>query len=172
MGAHRARQTSTVGKVAGRGALTAAAALALTGGTASFAFAAEAPNVDNTTHTLSDVAQRNAEGLQHLSQDHAPTTFKGAEEFVGGHVSAGQHDVNDITSAAVSDLQTAANNNGIPVGSRATDTEQRISGAANQLAGRGHDLTGSLAQRADEAAASHGSSLLSFGGHSADSDDE
>lgn len=161
MGAHRARQTSTAGKVAGRGALTAAAALALTGGTASFAFAAEAPNLDNTTHTLSDVAQRNAEGVQHLSQDDAPTTFKGAEEFVGGHVSAGQHDVNDITSAATSDLQTAANNNGIPVGSRATDTEQELSGAGNRLAGHLHDASGSLAQRADEAA-SQGSGMLSF----------
>jgi hypothetical protein len=163
MGAHRARQTSTAGKVAGRGALTAAAALALTGGTASFAFAAEAPNLDNTTHTLSDVAQRNAEGLQHLSQDDAPTTFKGGEEFVGGHVSAGQHDLDDITSAVTSDLQTAANNNGIPVGSRATDTEQQLSGAGNRLAGHLHDATGRAAQQADEAAASHGSSLMSFG---------
>ena len=59
MGAHSARQASTVGKIAGRGALTAAAALALTGGTASFAFAAEAPNLDNTTSTLEDVASSN-----------------------------------------------------------------------------------------------------------------
>jgi hypothetical protein len=168
MGAHRARQTSTVGKVAGRGALTAAAALALTGGTASFAFAAEAPNLDNTTHTLADVAQRNADSVQHLSQDDAPTTVKGAEELVGGHVSAGQHDVSDVTSAVTSDLQTAANDNGIPVGSRATDSERAISGAADEFAGHVHDATGRAAQQADEAAASHGSSLLSFGGSSDD----
>jgi hypothetical protein len=42
MGAHTAPRTTTLGRVAGRGALTAAAALALTGGTASFAFAGEA----------------------------------------------------------------------------------------------------------------------------------
>lgn len=41
MGAHTAPRLCTVGRVAGRGALTAAAALALTGGTASFAFAGE-----------------------------------------------------------------------------------------------------------------------------------
>jgi hypothetical protein len=169
MGAHRARQTSTVGKVAGRGALTAAAALALTGGTASFAFAAEAPNLDNTTHTLSDVAQSNAESLRELPSTDAPTTVKGAEELVGGHVSAGQHDVNRITSAVTSDLQTAANDNGIPVGSRATDTEQELSGAGNRLAGHLHDATGSGAHQIDDAIASHGSSLLSFGG--GDSDD-
>jgi hypothetical protein len=39
MGAHAAPRTRTLGAVAGRGALTAAAALALTGGTASMAFA-------------------------------------------------------------------------------------------------------------------------------------
>ncbi|GLZ47897.1 hypothetical protein Acsp06_40820 [Actinomycetospora sp. NBRC 106375] len=170
MGAHSARQTSTVGKVAGRGALTAAAALALTGGTASFAFAAEAPNVDNTTSTLSDVAQENAAALQDLPDTDVPTTVKGGEELVGGHVSAGQHQVNRITSAATSDLQTAANANGIPVGSHATDTEQKISGAANRVAGQVHDATGAGAHQVDDAIASHGSSLMSFG-HSSDSDD-
>ncbi|GAA4917981.1 hypothetical protein EV188_101627 [Actinomycetospora succinea] len=172
MGAHSARQTSTVGKVAGRGALTAATALALTGGTASFAFAAEAPDLDNTTHTLQDVAQSNAESVADLASTDAPTTFKGAEEFVGGHVSAGQHDVNRITSAVTSDLQTAANANGVPVGSRATDTEQKISGAANRVSGHVLDATGAGAHKLDDAVASHGSSVLSFGDADSDSDED
>ena len=161
MGAHSARQASTVGKIAGRGALTAAAALALTGGTASFAFAAEAPNLDNTTSTLEDVASSNVEGLQELPETDVPTTVKGGEEFVGGHASAAQHDVNRITSAVTSDLQTAANDNGIPVGSQATDTEQEISGSVNEVSGHVHDATGSGAQQVDDAISS-GSSMLSF----------
>ncbi|MFC5141462.1 hypothetical protein ACFPK1_24715 [Actinomycetospora rhizophila] len=169
MGAHSARQTSTVGKVAGRGALTAAAALALTGGTASFAFADEPANFDNTSSTLQDVAQSNAEGLAELPETDAPTTFKGAEEFVGGHVSAGQHDVSRITSAVTSDVQTAANAHGVPVGSQATDTEQEISGAVSEASGKIHDATGAGALKLDEAA-SQGSSVLSFGG--SDSDDD
>lgn len=161
MGAHRARQTSTVGKVAGRGALTAAAALALTGGTASFAFAAEAPNFDNTSSTLEDVASSNAASLQEAPSTHVPTTFKGGEEFVGGHVSAGQHDVERVSSALTSDLQTAGNANGIPVGSHATDTEQKIAGAADEFSGHVHDASGAAAAQADQAA-SQGSSMMSF----------
>jgi hypothetical protein len=174
MGAHSARQASTVGKVAGRGALTAAAALALTGGTASFAFAAEAPNLDNSLNTIQDVASSNAESLQGLSSTDAPKTFKGAEELVGGHVSAGQHDVNRITSAVTSDVQTTLNAADVPVGSQLTDNEQKVSGEVNRIAGQAHDASGSLAQRADDAVASHGSSVLSFGGsdsHDDDSDD-
>jgi hypothetical protein len=161
MGAHSARQASTVGKIAGRGALTAAAALALTGGTASFAFAAEAPNVDNTSSTLEDVATSNVEGLQELPETDVPTTVKGGEELLGGHASAVQHDVNRITSAVTSDLQTHANAAGVPVGSQATDTEQEISGAVNEVSGQIHDGTGAGAQSIDDAIES-GSSMLSF----------
>jgi len=160
MGAHRARQTSTVAKVAGRGALTAAAALALTGGTASLSFADEA-NFDNTTHTLSDVASGTAESAQELPETDVPTTVKGGEELVGGHASAVQHDVNRITSALTSDLQTNANAAGIPVGSRATDTEQAISGGVNRVTGHVHDATGRGAHAVDDAIA-HGPSVLSF----------
>lgn len=167
MGAHSARQTSTVGKVAGRGALTAAAALALTGGTASFAFADEQANLDNTTSTLQDVAQGNAERLAALPDTDAPTTFKGAEEFVGGHVSAAQHDVNRITSAVTSDVQTIANAQGAGLGSSVTDGEQEISGAVSQVTGKVHDATGAGALKLDEAA-SQGSSVLSFGGDDED----
>ncbi|MEJ2860763.1 hypothetical protein [Actinomycetospora flava] len=170
MGAHSARQTSTVGKVAGRGALTAAAALALTGGTASFAFADAPANFDNTTSTLQDVAQSNAESLAALPDTDVPTTFKGGEEFVGGHVSAGQHSVNRITSAVTSDVQTVANAHGAGLGSNLTDGEQKITGAVSQASGKIHDATGAGALELDEAA-SQGSSVLSFGGH-ADSDDE
>lgn len=171
MGAHSARQATTVGKVAGRGALTAAAALALTGGTASFAFADEPANFDNTSSTLQDVAQSNAEGLAELPDTDAPTSFKGAEEFVGGHVSAGQHDVSRITSAVTSDVQTVANEHGAGLGSSVTDTEQEISGAVAEGSGRVHDATGAGALKLDEAA-SQGQSVLSFGGGDEDSDDD
>lgn len=161
MGAHSARQTSTVGKVAGRGALTAAAALALTGGTASFAFADEAANLDNTSGTVHDVVEGNAERLAALADTDAPTTFKGAEEFVGGHVSAGQHDVNRITSAVTSDVQTIANAGGAGLDSTLTDGEQEISGSVSELTGKVHDATGAGAHQLDDAV-SQGESVLSF----------
>ncbi|MDD7940392.1 hypothetical protein PHK61_18360 [Actinomycetospora lutea] len=168
MGAHSARQTSTVGKVAGRGALTAAAALALTGGTASFAFAAEAPTFDNTEQTVTSHVTELAEGAQELPETDVPTTVKGGEELVGGEVSAVEHATSDIASAATSDLQTNANAAGIPVGSQATDTEREIAGQVSEVSGQVHDATGAGAAQLDEAAA-QGSSVLSFGG--ADSDD-
>ena len=161
MGAHRARQTSTVGKVAGRGAFTAAAALALTGGTASFAFADEAPSFDNTAHTVEDVVSGTVESAQELPETDVPTTVKGGEEFVGGHASAVEHDVNRITSALTSDLQTHANAAGVPVGSQATDTEQEISGAVSEVSGQVHDATGAGAQSVDDAVET-GASMLSF----------
>jgi hypothetical protein len=161
MGAHRARQTSTVGKVAGRGALTAAAALALTGGTASSAFADEAPSFDNTASTFSDVVSGATERAQELPETDAPTTVKGGEELVGGQASAVQHDIDRTTSALTSDLQTHANAAGIPVGSRATDTEQEISGSVNEVAGQIHDETGAGAASVDDAL-ERGSSFLSF----------
>ena len=161
MGAHRARQASTVGKIAGRGAFTAAAALALAGGTASFAFADEAPSFDNTASTVEDVVSGTVESAEELPGTEVPTTVKGGEEFVGGHASAVQHDVNRITSALTSDLQTHANDAGVPVGSHATDTEQEISGAVNEVTGQVHDGTGAGAQSIDDAVES-GSSMLSF----------
>ena len=68
MGVHAPHSSSHVARLAGRGALTAAAALALTGGTASMAFAAEAPSVPTTqdiqshatsgTHELQSAAKK------------------------------------------------------------------------------------------------------------------
>ncbi|MEJ2885681.1 hypothetical protein [Actinomycetospora aeridis] len=171
MGAHSARQASTVGKVAGRGALTAAAALALTGGTASFAFAAEAPNFDNSSHTVEDVVSSNIEGLQEVPE--APQDVKDVEELVGGHVHQGKEDVGRITSAVTSDVQTNLNAAGVPVDSHLTDGEQEVTGQVSALTGRVQDATGAGAQQIDDAIASHGSSVLSFGGdsHEDDSDD-
>jgi|tagenome__1003787_1003787.scaffolds.fasta_scaffold18814149_1 hypothetical protein len=63
MGVHAPHSSSHVARLAGRGALTAAAALALTGGTASMAFAAEAPSVP-TTHDIAGHAQDGAHELQ------------------------------------------------------------------------------------------------------------
>jgi hypothetical protein len=63
MGVHAPHSSSHVARLAGRGALTAAAALALTGGTASIAFAAEAPSVP-TTHDVAGHAQDGAHELQ------------------------------------------------------------------------------------------------------------
>src|SRR4051794_32278575 len=63
MGVHAPHSSSHVARLAGRGALTAAAALALTGGTASMAFAAEAPSVP-TTHDIAGHAQDGTHELQ------------------------------------------------------------------------------------------------------------
>lgn len=162
MGAHRARQTSTVGRVAGRGALTAAAALALTGGTASLAFADEAPSFDNTSSTVTDVVSGTADSVAELPETDVPTTIKGGEEFLGGHASEVQHGVNRIASAGTSDLQTHLNAAGVPVGSTLTDGEQELSGSVSEVTGQVHDATGAGAAQLDEALA-EGSSVLSFG---------
>lgn len=86
MGAHHAPHAHTVAshasRLAGRGAFTAAAALALTGGTASLAFAHEAPqlpahDLQSGAHQLSDSAKKvdadsatgHAKDLQHKSSD-------------------------------------------------------------------------------------------------------
>ena len=64
MGAHHAPHSSShAARLAGRGALTAAAALALTGGTASLAFASEAPSVP-TTHEIQGSLTDGAHQLQ------------------------------------------------------------------------------------------------------------
>ena len=61
MGVHHAPQPSShAARLAGRGALTAAAALALAGGTASLAFASEAPSVP-TTHDIQGQAGHGAQ---------------------------------------------------------------------------------------------------------------
>jgi hypothetical protein len=64
MGAHHAPHSSShAARLAGRGAFTAAAALALTGGTASLAFASEAPSVP-TTHEIQGSVTHGAHDLQ------------------------------------------------------------------------------------------------------------
>lgn len=80
MGAHHAPHVPTVAshasRLAGRGAFTAAAALALTGGTASLAFAHEAPqlpvhDLQSGAHQLADAGSvtGHAKDLQHRSSD-------------------------------------------------------------------------------------------------------
>ena len=161
MGAHRARQCSSAGKIAGRGALTAAAALALTGGTATAAFAAEAPNLDNTTSTVESTVTHAAEGAQSLPDTEVPSSASDVEHLVGDEANGAQDAGEDIASAATSDLQTAANANGIPVGSHATDTEQEVAGQVRHVTGPLHDKAGATAHQIDDAAA-QGQSMLSF----------
>jgi hypothetical protein len=157
MGAHRARQTSTVGKVAGRGALTAAAALALTGGTASFAFADEA-NFDATSQatesSISGLA-RSAEDL--ATNTDAPQGFADAEGILGDHEANVEHKVADISGAGAGDLQDNLNANGVPVGDHITDGEHALVNAVGGVSEQVHGATGAGAHALDEQA-----SMLSF----------
>lgn len=88
MGAHHAPHAHTVAshatRLAGRGAFTAAAALALTGGTASLAFAQEAPQLP--AHEVQDTV---TDGAQQLSDSGSVT----------GHAKDLQHEATDVASS-------------------------------------------------------------------------
>ena len=127
MGAHRARQTSTVGKVAGRGALTAAAALALTGGTASFAFADEVP------------VPECASEAQGIAADHAATV---------------KHQVDDVAAAGASDLADSLEEHGVDTGDTITDGQHALSDSAGNVADEVSGATEDGAAAADEQAES------------------
>jgi len=133
MGAHRARQTSTVGKVAGRGALTAAAALALTGGTASFAFADEVPVP----------VPESASEAQGIAADHAATV---------------KHQVDDVAAAGASDLADSLEEHGVDTGDTITDGQHALSDSAGNVADEVSGATEDGAAAADEQA----ESFLSF----------
>ena len=111
MGAHHAPHVHTVAshatRLAGRGAFTAAAALALTGGTASLAFAQEAPQlpaheVQSGAHQLADAGH--VTDLQHESSDVASSLKdKASSSVVADIVTDGGHALsntkNDLTHA-------------------------------------------------------------------------
>ena len=111
MGVHAPHSSSHVARLAGRGALTAAAALALTGGTASMAFAAEAPSVPTThdiqghaqsgTHELKDAAGKASLPSASDAKSMLPTTLPISDvKTDGGH----------MASNAKNDAQHAATN--------------------------------------------------------------
>ena len=117
MGAHHAPHAHTVAshatRLAGRGAFTAAAALALTGGTASLAFAHEAPqlpahDLQSGAHQLSDVAEKadthHAQDVKHQASDVASSLkSKASSSVVADIVTDGGHALsntkNDLTHA-------------------------------------------------------------------------
>jgi hypothetical protein len=79
MGVHHApRSSSHAARLAGRGALTAAAALALAGGTASMAFASEVPSVP-TTQDIASHAKGGTHDLQN-AQGKATAAASKAED--------------------------------------------------------------------------------------------
>jgi len=109
MGVHAPHSSSHVARLAGRGALTAAAALALTGGTASMAFAAEAPSVPTThdiqshaksgTHELQDAAGKASLPSASHAKSSLPTTLPISDvKANGGH--AASNTKNDAQHAA------------------------------------------------------------------------
>lgn len=125
MGAHHAPHVHTVAshatRLAGRGAFTAAAALALTGGTASLAFAHEAPqlpahelqsSVTDGAHQFSDAAEKvdthaaasHGQDVRHHASDVSSTlTSKASSSVVADIVTDGGHTLsntkNDLTHA-------------------------------------------------------------------------
>jgi hypothetical protein len=121
MGVHHApRSSSHAARLAGRGALTAAAALALAGGTASLAFASEVPSVP-TTQDIQGHAKSGTHDLkQHASEakgkaTDAASTLKGKSESLKGKsgslpVSAVKADAGHAASNTKNDAQHAATN--------------------------------------------------------------
>ncbi|HEY2195068.1 MAG TPA: hypothetical protein VGH76_22600 [Actinomycetospora sp.] len=97
MGHHAPHSSSHAARLAGRGAFTAAAALALAGGTASLAFASEAPHAP----TAHDVAEHVTDGT-HKVQDAAAASPSSKVS----HVSA--HDVPDSMKSHPGDAKSGA----------------------------------------------------------------
>lgn len=132
MGAHRARRTSTVGKAAGRGAFTAAAAPALAGGTASFAFADE-PDVDASAHATRTAVTDLAGDVESLPETEAPSSASDVEGLAGDHGTSVEDKVTSISETGAADLEHALEGAGAPVGSSITDGEEALSEGAGEL---------------------------------------
>jgi hypothetical protein len=124
MGAHYAPHSSShAARLAGRGALTAAAALALAGGTASLAFASEAPSVP-TTHEIQGSL---TDGAHHV-QDAAGSAK--------GHAADLHHKASDTASTlkdkAPSSLPTALPTT-LPVSDMKADAGHAVSNTKNDI---------------------------------------
>ena len=149
MGEHHARSAAAAGRIAGRSALTAATAIALTGGTASFAFAAQAPSVDHTAQATQTAAGSLAASAAALPSTPAPTSAAGFEKLLGDHAADVEHKVADVAGPAAEDTQRALNANGVPVGNRVTDTEHEIVNRSGAVSEQVHHETGSAAASLD-----------------------
>ncbi|MFC5061411.1 hypothetical protein [Actinomycetospora atypica] len=159
---------SHAARLAGRGAFTAAAALALTGGTASLAFAHEAPqlpahDLQSGAHQLADAGH--VTDLQHRSSDVASSLKEKASSSLPADVVADAgHAVsntrNDLThakdnwSAAAEDGLTA-DEAGEQLGLMGDDVTHAVDNGKNDLQHWGSKLSSS--------APSELPSVLSFG---------
>jgi hypothetical protein len=113
MGAHHAPHSSShAARLAGRGAFTAAAALALTGGTASLAFASEAPSAP-TTHEIQGQLTDGAHGLQDAAEASPLSEVS--------HVSA--HSMTSSAKSHGTDLQHKASDAASTLKDKAPSTE-------------------------------------------------
>jgi hypothetical protein len=106
MGVHHApRSSSHAARLAGRGALTAAAALALTGGTASMAFASQVPSVP-TTQDIQGHAKSGAHELQTAAKKASLPHSSKASDAASAVKADGRH----FASNTKNDAQHAADN--------------------------------------------------------------
>ena len=128
MGAHHApRSSSHAARLAGRGAFTAAAALALAGGTASLAFASTAPHAP-TTQSIKEHAGNGT----HEVQDAA----KSSPFSKVSHASA--HDLSSSMEQHAADAESKASSvpslpsapSSLPTSDMANDTGHALSNAA------------------------------------------
>lgn len=186
MGAHHApRSSSQATRLAGRGAFTAAAALALAGGTASLAFASEAPSVP-TTHAIQGQVSDGAHKLAHASprsitdsvnshgtdlQDKASSAASTLKDKAPKDlpVSGMKSDAGHMASNTVNDVQHAATNWSAAAKGGLTPAEgaQQVKLMANDVQhavdnGK-NDVTHSSGAATEHAPALLGTSVLSFG---------
>ena len=125
MGAHHApRSSSHAARLAGRGAFTAATALALAGGTASLAFASAAPHAPTTQ----DIKEHAGNGT-HEVQDAA----KSSPFSKVSHASA--HDVSSSMKQHAADATSKASSvpsapSSLPISDMGSDTGHALSNAA------------------------------------------
>jgi hypothetical protein len=161
MGVHHApRSSSHAARLAGRGALTAAAALALAGGTASLAFASEVPSVP-TTQDIAGHAKTGTQDLQKAAKASkaAPGGSKVSAHDVSGAMKQHASQAKGKAGAAASTLEGHAKS--LPVSDVKADAKHAASNTKNDAQHAAHNWAGAAKGGVTPSEASHQVGLMS-----------
>ncbi|MEJ2868642.1 hypothetical protein WCD74_12795 [Actinomycetospora sp. OC33-EN08] len=118
---------SQAARLAGRGAFTAAAVMAVAGGTASMAFAQEAPTAHEVQGTLADGAHELSHGAQKLDTD-----------SVKGHGEKLRHEAKDV-AASLKESAPSSSLEKLPVADMVADTGHAVDHAKNDATHAKHN---------------------------------
>ncbi|MDL5156971.1 hypothetical protein [Actinomycetospora termitidis] len=142
---------SQAARIAGRGAFTAAAVMAVAGGTASMAFAHEAPSPQSMGH---EVAHQVTEGAHKVSDaSKKVSTEKISADSVKGHGEKLQHHAKDVSESLKKSAPSAESLPELPVADMVKDLGHAGDNAKNDIAHAQHNWTAAVKDglTADEA---------------------